>query len=378
VKRAGAAAALTVATWLAPFGAVADPPEWAQAGRPAPPPEFLQPTLDAGLAPYRTSGAHGRLEGCAPPIVAALAAQWMRAFQAREPGVRVELSPPYLPPQGALNPRLRDFLEGHLDFAFLTREMAASDVAQFRRVHGFDPLLLPVSGGSFRHFGFVDAVAVVVHRNNPLQGLSLAQLDAIFSRTRHRGQAAPAVTWGELGLPEWTGRPVHVVGTGAWVGEESARATFFRERVMDGAAQRGEWRDDGRPPDAGDAVVTEAVAADPLAIGFTAMGHLTPGVRAIAIAVQPDSPLIEPSYENVARATYPLSRVFYLALARKPGHTLRPALEAWTRFLVSKDGQALVLAQGVFLPLREFQASQALEKLSQFSGGVQPGFGFAP
>jgi phosphate transport system substrate-binding protein len=189
---------------------------------------------------------------------------------------------------------------------------------------------VPVSGGSFRHFGFVDAVAVVVHESNPLRGLTVAQLDAIFSRTRHRGHNGQVTTWDQLGVREWAGKPVRVVGTA---------------------------------PDAGDAIVTAAVAADPQAIGLTGMGHLAPGVRAIGIAPQARAPLLEPSYENVARAAYPLSRVFYLAVARKPGQPLPAPLDAFLRFLLSREGQSVVLSHGVFLPLRAAQAEEARRML---------------
>ena len=367
-----AAAALSIAALVAATVAMAaDPAEWAQVGRPAPAREFLQPTLDPDLPAYRSCGARGRLEGVAPPIVVELARLWLRAFEQHEPGVRIDLPPPYLPPQGELNPRLRAFLDGRYDFAFVTREMAAADVAAFRRAYGFDPLQVPVSGGSYRHFGFVDAVAVVVHQSNPVRGLTLAQLDAIFSRTRYRA-GAPVATWDQLGVREWAGKPVHVVGTGAWAAEESARATFFRERVMDADGRRGEWRDDTGPPDAGDSIVTEAVAADPLAIGFTAMGHLVPGVRPIGIGLRAESGPIEPTYENVARALYPLSRVFYLVVAPAPGRPLAPALDAFVRFLVSREGQAVVLAHGVFLPLRAAQAEAARRMLPAGDSCGQP------
>ena len=344
----------------------ADPKEWAQAGRPAPLREFLQPTLDAELPAYLPCGARGTLEGTAPPIVVELLYGWLRAFREREPGVKIAVPAPYLPPQGSLNPRLAAFLDGRLDFAFVTREMAASDVAAFRRAHGFDPLQIPVSAGSFRHFGFVDAVAIVVHKSNPLRGLTLAQLDAIFSRTRHRGHDRRVTTWDELGVQAWAGKPIRVVGNGAWRGEESARATFFRERVMDAEGRLGEWRDDGRVPDAGDAIVTEAVGADPYAIGITGMGHLAPGVRAIAIGPRSGS-LFEPTYENVARADYPLSRVFYLAVARRPGQPLPAPLDAFVRFLLSREAQGIVLDHGVFLPLRAGQVAASRRMLPESS-----------
>ena len=337
----------------------ADPKEWERSGRPAPTRELTQPGLDANLVAYRTCGASGSLKGTAPAIVVEVLGNWLRAFSEREPGVRIEVPSPYLPPQGALNPGLRDFLAGRLDFAFITREMAGADVVAFRKAHGFEPLLVPVSGGSFRHFGFVDAVAVVVHESNPLRGLTLAQLDAVFSATRHRGGDKAVTTWDELGVAQWAGKPVRVVGDGAWAAEESARATFFRERVMDAQGRRGEWRSSGRQPDEGDAIVTERVGRDPYAIGFTGMGHLSPDVRAIAIGPGNGASPVEASYENVASAAYPLSRVFYLAVAKRPGESLPAPLDALVRFLLSREGQGIVLAHGVFLPLRAAQANGA-------------------
>jgi phosphate transport system substrate-binding protein len=357
--------ALIAGAILAAAGHVlaADPAEWKVEGRPLPLREFLQPALDAELPAYRSAGVAGKLEGSAPPILARLARRWVAAFREREPAVRVDVPPPYEEPRGAGSERLRLFLDGRIDFAFLTRDLTAPDVAAFRRVHGFDPLQIAVAGGSFRHFGFVDAVAVVVHRDNPVRGLTLAQLDAIFSKTRHRGQARAAVTWGDVGVGEWADRPIHVVGHGAWSGEESARATFIRRNVMDAGARRGEWRDFGLP-DGGDAIVGDAVAADRYAIGFTGMGHLAPGIRTVALAPAAGAPFYEADYDNVARADYPLSRVLYLVVARKPGEPLAPALEAFAKFLLSRDGQREVLEQGIFLPLRARQAADALGSLN--------------
>src|SRR5207302_483625 len=98
--------------------------------------------------------------------------------------------------------------------------------------------------------------------------------------------------------------------------------------------------------------------ADRYAIGFTGMGHLPAGVHAIAIGLG-DGPFVEPSHENVASAAYPLSRVFYIALAPRPGQPLPAPLDTFVRFLLSAEGQGVVLDHGVFLPLRATQAAQA-------------------
>jgi phosphate transport system substrate-binding protein len=255
------------------------------------------------------------------------------------------------------------FLDGKIDFAFLTRDLSAPDAAAFRRTHGFEPTSIAVSGGSYRHFGFVDSVAVIVNRDNPVRGLTLAQLDAIFSKSRHRGHDGPASTWGDVGVAAWSDRPIHIVGHGAWASEESARATFIRRRVMEIDGKRGAWRDDLGPADGGDAIVSERVAADRYAIGFTGMGHLLPDTKTVAIAATAGGPDYEASYENVARADFPLARVFYLVVAKPLERALPPALSELVRFLLSREGQRVVLEQGVFLPLRASQAAASLQLL---------------
>ena len=272
--------AAQAAAELAKLDAAAD---WSITGRPLPERESTRPELDPRLAPYRPCGIEGTLAGSAPPVLPQLVARWINAFHALEPRVLVEVPPPYREPQAKGSPRLRMFIDGRIDFAFLTRAMLDADLEAFRRSHGYDPLAIPVAGGSYRHFGFVDSVAVVVNGDNPIEGLTLAQLDAIFSRSRLRGFQGPASTWGDLGVAAWADKPVRVVGSGAWAGGESARAAFIRERIMDDGARRGRWRE-ADPADGGDAIVAEAVAADRYAIGFTAMGHLIPGIRAVPIA----------------------------------------------------------------------------------------------
>src|ERR1700680_3964489 len=184
----------------ATHAAAADPAEWKLGGRPLPQREFLQPSLDEDLPPYRSGPVEGRLEGSASTILPQLVGRWVDAFRGHQPRLRGDSPPPYEEPQAAGSERLRMFIDGKIDFAFLTRDLSGSDSAAFRRAHGFDALAIPVSGGSYRHFGFVDAVAVIVNQDNPLKGLTLAHLDAILSSTRHRGHKGAATTWGDVGV----------------------------------------------------------------------------------------------------------------------------------------------------------------------------------
>lgn len=165
-------------------------------------------------------------------------------------------------------------------------------------------------------------------------------------------------TWGDLGLTgEWANRPIHVWAVKPWNGFEE----FVRERVLSVGDHRGEWRADL------DFVPTviplaEHVAQDPDAIGYAGLAFLKPGVRTLALAPADGGPYHEATYEEVARATYPLSRLVYLNVNRGPDRPLPPALAEFIRFILSREGQHVVLQQAVYLPLREFQlaASQAL------------------
>ncbi|MBS0292560.1 MAG: substrate-binding domain-containing protein [Proteobacteria bacterium] len=351
------------------------PTDWSVAGRPLPVPEFLQPQLDAELPAYRPCSREplqGRIQGSVPAILPDLFQRWAQAFQQRHPGVVVDAPPPYLPPQGALNPAMRRFLAGEGDFAFVSRDLAYADVAAYRRGHGQDVKPIAVAGGSWRHFGFIDTVAVVVHESNPLRAMSLAQLDALFSSSRLRGHH-PVRTWGDLGVAEWADKPVRVVGAAAWSSAEpSARAIAIRRVAMDHAGSEGRWRKDV-PVDSKEADVPDIVARDPYAIGFTGLGHMVPQIRALAL-IQSDGGgrPVPPDYESVARGQYPLARFAYVLSAAKPS----PIMREFLRFVLSKDGQEIVSEQGIFLPLRALQASEGLRLID--SGATQLGCSARP
>jgi len=125
------------------------------------------------------------LSGSAPPIMPDLVHARMAGFTNLQPGVSFQLGTGFRPPQGRLNPYLHEFLTGQRDSAFLSRELASTDLEAFIHHHGYPPLTIPVAMGSWRHFGFVDPVAIIVNQENPLHSL--------------RGHP-PVRHWGELGL----------------------------------------------------------------------------------------------------------------------------------------------------------------------------------
>ncbi|MDE0244487.1 MAG: substrate-binding domain-containing protein [Gammaproteobacteria bacterium] len=325
-------------------------------GRAEPRPELLQPALDDELPAYLPvdpTSVSGRYKAAASDVLPGLIDAWTRAFRAIYPDVEIELSPPYAGSLGAL-----ELIDGKVDFVFVSRELKPTDISSFNEKYGYPPLSIPIVAGSYRHYGFLDALAVLVHKSNPLEEISLKQLDAVFSSTRHRGGAA-IETWGDLGLEGgWADAPVRRFGIEPWNGFEE----FFRQRVLNARGKRGEWRGDVHFDDVVFPVAAR-VAEDPRAIGYTGIAYLDAPVRVLPIRLEPAGPSVAPSYENVATALYPLSRLIYFNLNRPPGELLPDAIREFLRFILSREGQAIVREHGVFLPLRAHQAADSLKQL---------------
>ena len=326
-------------------------------GRLLPPPELLQPTLDPILPAYVRSRTrlHGHFKAAASDVLAVLARRWAAAFHKIHPGVVIDLPPPYAGSLGA-----KELVKQNLDFVFVSRELKPEDITDFQAKFGYPPLSVPVSGGSYRAYGALDAVGFIVNRDNPIDRLSFAQLDALLSTTRHRG-GRPIRTWGDLGLTgEWADKPIHVHAIKPWNGFEE----FVRQRVLSANGRRGEWRTD---LDFADVVfpLAKAVAQDRYAIAYTGLAYLDAPVKVIALQAGPGEAAVPATYEAVARGDYPLARLTYLNVNKKPGTRLDPAIEEFLRFILSRDGQAMVREQGTYMPLRAPQVGQARAMLDR-------------
>lgn len=328
---------------------------WRQEGRILPEREFLQPTLDVSLPAYvPTPGLEltGNFKGATSDVLTDLSRRWIAAFRKYHPKVTIEIPPPYAGSLGAL-----ELIKGDLDFVLVSRELKPTDVSGFAEKFGYPPFSMPIAGGTWRHFGFLDAVVFIVHRDNPLKSLTYDQIDAVFSATRHRGKEA-ITTWGQLGLTgEWADKPIKRWGVKPWNGFEE----FVRQRALSTSEKRGEWHPEMH---FGDTVfpISPAVADDRYALAYTGLAYVGQGVNLLGVSTD-GGPAVRPDYEAVARADYPLSRLVFFNANRGPGRPLPPALAEFARFLVSREGQQVILDQGVFLPLRGGQAAASLGQL---------------
>ena len=283
-----------------------------------------------------------------------LVLKWFEKFKTYHPDVKLSISPPYAGSLGAI-----ELVKENLDFVFVSRELKPTDLTDFKAKFGYDPTSIPIMGGSYRHYGALDAMVFFVHKDNPIEKLSYEQIDAIYSSTLHRA-TKPALRWGDLGLKgEWADKPLKVWGIQPWNGFEE----FIRQRVLSKDGRRGEWRADLNT----EKVVfpmAQNVAVDRYAIGYSGVAYLDASVKVLPISVSPGGPFVAPTYENVALATYPLSRLVYFNVNKAPGKRLPPALDEFLRFVLSKEGQQVVLDHARYLPLRAFQVNESLSALS--------------
>jgi phosphate transport system substrate-binding protein len=284
-----------------------------------------------------------------------LAQKWFEKFKTYHPGVTLTIAPPYAGSLGAV-----ELIKGDLDFVFVSRELRPDDIKQFKAKFGYDPWSIPISGGSYRHFGALDAVAFFVSKDNPIEQLTLDQLDAMYSSTHHRG-GKPITKWGDLGLTgEWADKPITLYGIQPWNGFEE----FVRQRVLSVGDKRGEWRD-GIKFEKVVFPMAKTVAADRYGIAYSGVAYIDAGVKVIPLVAKAGDPPQAPTYENVALATYPLSRLTFFNVNKAPGKPLPPALDEFVRFVLSREGQQVVLDHARYIPLRASQVEDGRKLLER-------------
>lgn len=219
-----------------------------------------------------------------------------------------------------------------------THELSDSETREFVAQHGYEPTAVPVA---------VDAVALYVHRDNPLPGLTLDQVDAVFSSTRKRGAKTAIAQWGQLVSADgWKDRPIQLYGRER---QSEARA-FIKEYGLAGGEFRSEIHEDH-----GAASVVFDVSRDPMGIGYSAIGLHTSNVRTVPIAEKDGMPFVEPTHETVADQTYPLRHTLYLYFDKAPTASLPDAVQEFLTFLISREGEDVLLKAGLF-PLPSAQA----------------------
>ena len=275
--------------------------------------------------------------------MATLTKYWMDLFTKTHPHAQMEMEAEG-PGTGA--PALT---AGTAQLAQVPRKLLVSEVAAFVKKYGYEPVGFRVAGGSYRAPRMTHAICFFVNKDNPIDRLTFAQLDAIYSTARKRGYKEKITNWGQLGLQgEWTDQKIRLWG----FSQPNGVSNFVQERVLDGGEYREGIRD--RPTSQGLATmdtIVQGIAADRYAIGYAGFGNATPEVKVLALAESEAGPYYKGTFEEVATHDYPLSRFVYIYVNRPPGKSLDPLVKEFLSMVLSKQGQQAVVREGIFLPL---------------------------
>ncbi len=252
------------------------------------------------------------------------------------------------------------------DIALMGRESTAKEVQAFEWVFKYKPLGAEVATGSRAAPGKSFAVAVFVHRDNPISRLTVAELDAIFGSEHLRG-ARSIRTWGDLGVSgEWKDKPIMTYGYDV----ETHTALFLKRSVLDGSdkwtCELKEFADlagpDGSLIDAGRRSL-DALAKDRFGIAFSNLAFMNAQVKPLALAAVDGGPYYEATNENLIQRRYPLTRAALIYVNRLPGQPLNPNVKEFLRYVLSEEGQRDVMREKDFLPLSEAVVREELKKL---------------
>ena len=282
--------------------------------------------VDSKLADYKAvSGVSGKIKSIGSDTLNNLMALWSEGYRSKYPGVQIEIegkgsttAPPAL-------------IEGTAQFGPMSREMKSEEEASFEKKHGYRPARVRVA---------VDALAVFVHKDNPIKFLTLQQLDAIFSKTRKGGLAKEIRTWGDLGLTgEWAGKPISLYG------RNSASGTYgyFKEVAL----FKGDYKDQVKEQPGSSAVI-QGVASDKYAIGYSGVGYKTADVRTVPLAMKEGQTGYDADAKNAYSGDYPLARFLYVYLNKNPNQELDPLRKEFVKYVFSKQGQQVVVKDGFF------------------------------
>ncbi|MDF2763025.1 MAG: pstS [Rhodospirillales bacterium] len=281
--------------------------------------------LDPKLVDYQpVSGVSGNIKSIGSDTLNNLMTLWAEGFKAQYPNVKIEIegkgsstAPPAL-------------IAGTAQFGPMSRPMKPSEADEFEKKFGYKPTPISVA---------VDALAIFVHKDNPIQCLTLQQVDAVFSKTRKGGLDKGIASWGDLGLTgEWAAKPISLYG------RNSASGTYGY--FKDEALFKGDYKD-GVKEQPGSSAVVQGVATDKLAIGYSGIGYKTADVRAVPLAKRAGQ-CVEATPEQAYAGKYPLARLLYVYTNKDPNQPLDPLRAEFVKYVLSKQGQQAVIKDGYF------------------------------
>ena len=299
-----------------------------------------QAMVDENLAVYqKTSGVSGNLSSIGSDTLANLMTLWAESFKKTYPNVNLQIqaagsstAPPAL-------------AENTSNLGPMSRLMKDKEIEAFEKKFGYKPTAIAVA---------IDALAVFVHKDNPVKGLTIPQVDAIFSSTRTCGGAKNIDVWGDVGLGgSWTEREVQLYGRNSVSGTYG----YFKSKAL----CKGDFRNTVNEQP-GSASVVQSVSASINGIGYSGIGYTTSSVRAIPLSRGEGKEFVSANPENAISGSYPLARFLYVYVNKAPGKPLPPLTREFIKLVLSRTGQEVVVKDG-YIPLPAKVAERELAKI---------------
>ena len=284
--------------------------------------------VDADIPVYKkSSGVSGNLSSVGSDTLANLMTLWAEDFKRTYPNVNVQIqaagsstAPPAL-------------TEGTSNLGPMSRKMKDKELAAFEKKFGYKPTAVPVA---------IDALAVFVNKDNPIKGLTMAEVDAIFSSTRKCGEAKDIASWGDAGLSgSWSNRSIQLYGRNSVSGTYG----YFKKKAL----CKGDFRNNVNEQP-GSASVVQSVSSSLNGIGYSGIGYKTSSVRTVPLAKKAGQPFVEATSGNAVNNSYPLSRFLYVYVNKQPNKPLAPLDREFLKMILSQQGQEVVVKDG-YIPL---------------------------
>jgi phosphate transport system substrate-binding protein len=284
--------------------------------------------VDKSLKSYKAvGGVSGNLNSIGSDTLNNLMTMWAEGFRKKYPNVNIQIEG-----KGS-STAPQALVAGTAQLGPMSREMKNSEIDAFVKKYGYKPTKIAVA---------IDTIALFVNKDTPLKSLSLQQVDAIFSKNRKRGYPSAITTWGQLGVTgKMAAQPISLYG------RNSASGTygFFKEQAL----AKGDFKSMVKEQP-GSASVVQGITKDKNGIGYSGLGYMTSGVKTLALSAKAGQPAYEATYANALTNKYPLSRFLYIYIALDPKKPLPKLTEEFLKFVLSKEGQEIVIKDG-FLPL---------------------------
>ncbi|MCW9023870.1 MAG: phosphate ABC transporter substrate-binding protein PstS family protein [Gammaproteobacteria bacterium] len=296
--------------------------------------------VDANLADYkRSSGVSGNLSSVGSDTLANLMTLWAEEFKRMYPNVNIQIqaagsstAPPSL-------------TEGTSNLGPMSRKMKDKELQAFEKKFGYKPTPIRVA---------IDALAIYVNKDNPIKGMTIPQVDAIFSSTRKCGGKQDVSQWGDLGLTgSWANRKIQLYGRNSVSGTYG----YFKKKGL----CKGDFKNSVNEQP-GSASVVQSITTSLNGIGYSGIGYKTSGVRAVPLTKKPGKAFVAATPDNAIKGTYPLSRFLYVYVNKHPNKPLPPMEREFIKLVLAKAGQNVVVKDG-YIPLPAKVAAKELAKL---------------